>query len=72
MQTAATHAKPRRGVICRHCGKPIRLSATLLKRELNITIAPTLDPALYSRVFPVRCRHCHKEAIYALDQIADL
>jgi len=72
VQTAATQAKPRRGLICRHCGKQIRLSATFLKRERNIAIAPTVDPALYSRVLPARCRHCHREAIYAVDQIIDL
>ena len=59
-------------IICRHSGKPIRLSPTFVNGELKIAIAPTLDPALYSRVLPARCRHCHREAIYAVDQIIDL
>ena len=59
-----------RGVSCRRCGKPIRLSASLLKREAALRSAEA-SQELSSRVFPARCRRCHAEAIFALDQIAD-
>jgi len=69
MHATATRTKFR-GVSCRRCGKPIRLSASLLKREAALKGAePSQD--LSSRVFPARCRRCHAEAIFALGQIAD-
>jgi len=58
-----------RGVSCRRCGKPIRLSASLLKREAALKGAEP-SQELSSRVFPARCRRCHAEAVFALDQIA--
>jgi len=59
-----------RGVSCRRCGKPIRLSASLLKREAALRSAES-GQELSSRVFLARCRRCHAEAIFALGQIAD-
>ena len=62
-----------RVISCQHCGKPIRLSPSMLKREANIKQGElSFDQGLQSRVFTVRCRHCHKEAIYSLNQITDI
>ena len=62
-----------RVISCQHCGKPIRLSPSMLKREANIKQGElSFDQGLQSRVFTVRCIHCHKEAIYSLNQITDI
>jgi hypothetical protein len=60
-----------RGVLCRHCGKPVRLPASIVARE-NILKQrePILRENWASRIFPVRCRACWVESIYAMDQIA--
>ena len=61
-----------RGVFCRHCGKPIHLSASFLKRETAIKQNESeLVDGLYSKTFLARCRRCHREAIYSLAQIVD-
>jgi hypothetical protein len=71
MQAASVH-ESFRGVSCRYCGKPVRLSATFLKRESKIKeTEPSSTQELHSKVFPARCRRCHGEAIYSLSQIAD-
>jgi hypothetical protein len=54
-----------RGVACRHCGKAIRLSHSLLDRLANRA------PHFANQVFAVRCRYCHRENIYSLKEIAD-
>jgi hypothetical protein len=64
---AATSPIMFRGVACRYCGKPIRLSASLLKRA-------TPDDAneqggLASKVFSARCRRCHNEGVFTLADI---
>ncbi len=61
-----------RGVACRHCGRPIRLSSSILRREIVFHQNET-DSALQwrSRVFSHRCRICGEEAIYALNHIVD-
>jgi hypothetical protein len=69
MYAAAIHANFR-GVSCRHCGKPIRLSESFIKRATGIT-QDEAEKGLRSRVFPARCRRCHGEAIYALEQIVE-
>jgi cytochrome c5 len=72
MQSAAIQVR-NRGVSCRHCGKPIRLSASLLKRETELKKdQPDADQQLQTKVFPARCRVCHAEGIYTVDQIVDL
>jgi len=72
MQAAATQAR-NRGVSCRHCGKPIRLSASLLQRETTLKKDdPHPDQQMQTKVFPARCRACHAEGIYTVDQIVDL
>jgi cytochrome c5 len=72
MQSAAIQIR-NRGVSCRHCGKPIRLSDSLLRRETQPTKdQPLSDQQLQTKVFPARCRACHAEAIYTVDQIIDL
>jgi hypothetical protein len=64
---AATSPIMFRGVACRYCGKPIRLSASLLKRA-------TADDAneqggLASKVFSARCRRYHNEGVFTLADI---
>jgi hypothetical protein len=71
MHAAAIHAKAR-GVYCRYCDKPIRLSASFIKREIAIKQnEPNFTQELSSSVFSARCRGCHEEAIYTLSQIVD-
>ena len=60
-----------RGVMCRHCGKPVRLSASLLRRETTIKEEDEASLELCSRVFPARCHVCYEEGIYAMDQVVD-
>jgi len=52
-----------RGVFCRSCGKPIRMSHSFIKREITIK-QDAREPAtnLFLRVFLARCRTCHVEA----------
>src|SRR6516165_934462 len=69
----AAHIQPTfRGVSCRFCQKPIRLSASFIQREITIKQAGSgLGQELCSRVFAMRCRACQGEAIYALGHIVD-
>ena len=60
-----------RGVTCRYCSKPIRLTSPFIKREMMIRHDDVRVQELSSRVFAKRCRNCLKEAIYNLDQISD-
>lgn len=71
--TAVAMQEQVRGVFCVRCGKPVRLSSRLVKRETAMKMNEA-DPRqqLQSRVFLVRCRACGAESIYALDQIVDL
>jgi hypothetical protein len=59
-----------RGVSCRNCGKPIRLSASLLSRQDLIEPLGT-NADLVTKVFPARCRRCHKEGLYTVADIAE-
>lgn len=68
MNAARVHADFR-GVSCRYCGKPVRMSASFISRETAIKLGETRG--LSSRVFPARCRCCQAEAIYTLNQIVD-
>jgi thymidine kinase len=70
----ATTQETVRGVVCRHCGKPIRLSATILRREAELNRAQKGSEEvllLQTRVFPARCRACHEEHIYVLEEIQE-
>jgi hypothetical protein len=63
-----------RGVVCRHCGKPIRIPNLVLKKESESRghhDSNDMQYHLISRVFVLRCRACEKEAIYAISQITD-
>lgn len=63
-----------RGVLCRHCGKPVRVPKLVLHKEIaSHQHTPSNDTQfqLISRVFVLRCRSCEKESIYAIDQIVD-
>jgi len=71
MQATVIHPKLR-GVYCRHCGRPIRLSASILKRESFLRQSePGSAEHWCSKVFPHRCRVCGAEAIYGLNHIVD-
>ena len=54
------------GVICRNCGKPIRLSVAVIQRQSN------QNTDLVTKVFSARCRKCHKESVYTLTEIEDI
>ena len=55
-----------RGLTCRYCAKPIRLTSPFIKKEMTIEYDDVRVQELSSRVFAKRCRNCLKEAIYAL------
>ena len=59
--TAVAKSVPR-GVVCRYCGKPIHLSATLLERKNS-------NPDLITKIFPARCKSCTQERLYSLEEI---
>lgn len=63
-----------RGVLCRHCGKPIRIPGIVLRKDSEYRgqhDASDTQFHLISRVFVLRCRACEREAIYAINQIVD-
>jgi hypothetical protein len=63
-----------RGVLCRHCGKPVRIPKIVLRKDYENHGQHSADDShfqLISRVFVLRCRSCEREAIYAIDQIVD-
>jgi len=72
MQAAMELEKTFRGVSCRHCSRPIRLPASIVRREISFN-QNRVDAAQQwrSRVFSHRCRTCGGEAIYALNHIFD-
>ena len=69
MNAAHVHAVFR-GVVCRYCDRPIRLTSPFIKREMAIK-NDTKSEQLRSRVFLKRCRNCFKEGVYNLDQIGE-
>jgi len=63
-----------RAVVCRHCGKPIRVPALVTRRESEFQGLPdsgSMQYQLISRVFNVRCRSCERESVYSINQIID-
>ncbi|MGB7438727.1 MAG: hypothetical protein WBQ61_25250 [Candidatus Acidiferrum sp.] len=69
-----TSSQPFRGVLCRHCGKPVRVPKIVLRKDSENHGHRASDDAhfqLISRVFVLRCRACERESIYAIDQIVD-
>jgi hypothetical protein len=63
-----------RGVLCRHCGKPVRVPKIVLRKDSENHGQHVSDDNqfhLISRVFVLRCRACERESIYAIDQIVD-
>jgi hypothetical protein len=63
-----------RGVLCRHCGKPVRIPGIVLRKDSENHGPHDANDThfqLISRVFVLRCRSCEKESIYAIDQIVD-
>jgi hypothetical protein len=62
-----------RGVLCRHCGKPVRVPGIVLRKdsESHGTDSNNAEFHLVSRVFVLRCRSCERESIYAINQIVD-
>jgi hypothetical protein len=63
-----------RAVVCRHCGKPIRVPGLITRKELEfqgLTDSGDIHYHLISRVFNVRCRCCERESVYSINQIVD-
>jgi hypothetical protein len=64
-----------RGVLCHHCGKPVRVPNSVMRKESASQDRPEGDDSgtfhLISRVFVLRCRSCEKESVYAINQIVD-
>jgi hypothetical protein len=65
--------KTSRVVLCRHCGKPVRVPALVSKKETDFQSRNYDDMTyhLVSRVFVLRCRACERESVYSMDQIVD-
>lgn len=63
-----------RGVLCRHCGKPVRVPGIVLRKDSEYHGQHDQHDThfhLISKVFVLRCRSCEREAIYAISQIVD-
>jgi NMD protein affecting ribosome stability and mRNA decay len=63
-----------RGVLCHHCGKPVRVPSLVARQESACQGHLDSDDTtfhLISRVFVLRCRTCEKESVYAINQIVD-
>jgi len=63
-----------RGVLCRHCGKPVRVPGIVLRKDSEcrgLHDAQDTQFHLISKVFVLRCRSCEREGIYAINQIVD-
>jgi hypothetical protein len=63
-----------RGVLCRHCGKPVRVPGIVLRKDSESHGPHNANDTqfhLVSRVFVLRCRSCERESIYSISQIVD-
>jgi hypothetical protein len=61
-----------RGVSCRHCGHPTRVTPSILSRERSFKNSePNFTQQWCSQTFSHRCRMCGHEAIYALSHILE-
>jgi hypothetical protein len=63
-----------RGVLCRHCGKPVRVPGLVMKKESDSRTPHDENDSsfqLTSRVFVLRCRACQRESVYNINQIVD-
>ncbi|HUL34093.1 MAG TPA: hypothetical protein VL128_09435 [Candidatus Eisenbacteria bacterium] len=63
-----------RAVVCRYCGKGIRVPALVTRREAEVrglSDSGNAEYQLISRVFNVRCRCCERESVYSVNQIVD-
>jgi hypothetical protein len=65
-----------RGVLCRHCSKPIRIPRLVSEKENAADAPQTYDGKIHyqlvSRVFVLRCRACERESVYTINQIVDI
>jgi len=63
-----------RGVLCRHCGKAVRVPGIVLRKDTECRgnhDAADSHFHLVSKVFVLRCRFCEREGIYTMSQILD-
>ena len=63
-----------RGVLCRHCSKPVRVPRMVMEKESEShdhNDSNQTEYHLISRVFVLRCRACEKESVYNVNQIQD-
>jgi hypothetical protein len=63
-----------RGVLCRHCGKPVRIPRLVSENEAHASQSydGKTHYQLVSRVFVLRCRSCERESVYTVNQIVDI
>ena len=64
-----------RGVLCRRCGKPVKVPALVMKKDVEShgqLSSDDMEYHLISQVFVLRCRSCHKESVYSMNQIVDI
>lgn len=72
--TSQSSSENFRGVLCRHCGKPVRVPNMVMKKESESHDQQDSNQTEYhliSRVFVLRCRSCEKESVYNVNQIQD-
>jgi hypothetical protein len=74
LMTAQVTSENFRGVLCRHCSKPVRVPNMVMKKESESHDHHDTNQTEYhliSRVFVLRCRSCEKESVYNVNQIQD-
>ncbi len=72
--SATATAQYFRGVLCRRCGKPVRIPDLVSRRDSASHLRQDSNDNqhhLVSQVFVLRCHACQKESIYAINQIVD-
>jgi len=72
--TATAATQNFRGVLCRHCGKAVRVPALVRQKDSasnSVQDSDQMQYQLVSRVFVLRCRSCEKESVYNINQIVD-
>jgi hypothetical protein len=72
MPTASPTVAKFRGVLCRFCGKSVRLPGSMAERDAAFRQAESAERNnLRSRVFPLRCRRCAAERVYVFTDVRD-
>jgi ribosomal protein S27E len=62
-----------RGVLCRFCGKAIRLTGSTAEKEAAFNQDESKERHnLRSRVFPLRCKRCGTEGVYVFTEVSTM